>query len=167
MSLTPSEQSNLKETLLDMKQKLETQISQREPKESLSESTGEISSYDNHFGDIGSELNEREVAMAIDENQEETLQEVNEALQRMEKGTYGICIDTGEEISYERLKALPYAKRTVEAQEKVTANNATYETKEESFERRGERHFEDHRMQSVDEMMNTHGNTSNKGEESE
>jgi len=45
------------------------------------------------------------------------LREVEEALGRIAQGTYGICIDTGEPIELERLRAEPTAKRTKQAQE--------------------------------------------------
>ncbi|MGG1575670.1 TraR/DksA C4-type zinc finger protein [Fictibacillus sp. NRS-1165] len=167
MSLSKQQVSELEQNLIKMKEQLQKQQELRENEDSLQESTGEISSYDNHFGDMGSELNDREMAMALDENQEEILEEVNEALQRIEEGTYGKCMDTGEEISYERLKALPYAKRTVQAQEKADEEGKTddFEIGEPSFVRKAEGKFEDSRMQSVDEMMETHGNASDKGED--
>jgi DnaK suppressor protein len=45
------------------------------------------------------------------------LREIEDALQRMQAGTYGICEDTGEEIPFARLWAEPTARLTVEAQE--------------------------------------------------
>ena len=48
----------------------------------------------------------------------EELNEVNAALRRIREGTYGICVDTGEEIELERLRAYPTAIRTREAQER-------------------------------------------------
>lgn len=44
------------------------------------------------------------------------LREVEAALQRIDEGTYGLCEDTGEPIPFERLRAQPTARRTVEAQ---------------------------------------------------
>ncbi|SCB74483.1 transcriptional regulator, TraR/DksA family [Fictibacillus enclensis] len=168
MSLTKQQINKLEQSLLRMKKQLEEQQELRESQESLQESTGEISSVDSHFGDMGSELYDREMAMALDENQEEILEDINEALQRIEEGTYGKCVDTGEEIPYERLKALPYAKRTVEAQavaDKEGKISDQYEIEEPSFVRNGEKNLEDSRMRTVDEIMDTHGNASNKGED--
>ena len=45
------------------------------------------------------------------------LREVDDALKRIDEGSYGICVDTGEPIPYERLRARPTAIRTVEAQQ--------------------------------------------------
>lgn len=46
------------------------------------------------------------------------LNQVNEALDRIRRGTYGKCVDTGEDIPHGRLEIFPYTKRTVEAQKK-------------------------------------------------
>ncbi|MFL6516475.1 MAG: TraR/DksA C4-type zinc finger protein, partial [Bacillus sp. (in: firmicutes)] len=83
------------------------------------EDYGELTSYDNHFADTATELDEREKQLIVCENAKRILEEVNEALERVSDGTYGVCVDTGENIPYDRLEALPYAKRTVEAQEKL------------------------------------------------
>ncbi len=52
------------------------------------------------------------------------LREVEEALMRIAKGTYGVCVDTGEPIELARLKAQPTAKRTRAAQEAYERSHA-------------------------------------------
>jgi YteA family regulatory protein len=69
-------------------------------------SVGELSSYDNHPGDEGTELFEREKDMALDEHSRLEWQNIHRALDAIEKGTYGICEVCGREIPYERLDAL-------------------------------------------------------------
>lgn len=76
----------------------------------LHESTGELSSYDNHPGDDGTELYEREKDIALNEHLEKEYNEIIEALQRIEQGTYGLCTVCGKEIDEDRLKAIPTAK---------------------------------------------------------
>ncbi|MRG85627.1 yteA family sporulation protein [Salinibacillus xinjiangensis] len=71
------------------------------------ESVGELSSYDNHPGDEGSELYEREKDIALNEHVEDELKEINHALKAIEEGTYGKCQVCGKEIPVERLEALP------------------------------------------------------------
>ena len=58
------------------------------------EDYGELTSYDNHFADTATELDEREKQMFVFENGKRILEEVNEALKRISDGTYGVCIDT-------------------------------------------------------------------------
>lgn len=73
----------------------------------MSEQLGELSLYDNHPGDVGSEMYEREKDIALNEQASQHLDEVQQALQRMEEGLYGVCEECGEFIPYERLEALP------------------------------------------------------------
>ncbi|WP_442603789.1 TraR/DksA C4-type zinc finger protein [Paenibacillus sp. KN14-4R] len=74
---------------------------------SLREASGELSAYDNHPGDTATELYEREKDIALQENYEEHLNEVNKALVAMQQGTYGICRTCNTPIDYERLQAVP------------------------------------------------------------
>ena len=52
------------------------------------------------------------------ESEQETLTEVESALQAMEDGTYGRCISCGQEIEWARLEARPYARRCIVCQER-------------------------------------------------
>ncbi|MED3563041.1 TraR/DksA C4-type zinc finger protein [Bacillus xiapuensis] len=71
------------------------------------ESMGELSSYDNHPADEGTDLFEREKDIALKEHYELQLRNINHALEAMEKGSYGKCEVCGKEIPIERLEALP------------------------------------------------------------
>lgn len=71
------------------------------------------------MADQATEYEDRMKEQTFQRADQEKLQEVDEALERMEEGTYGVCVDTGEEIPYERLEIVPYTKRTIEAQQKV------------------------------------------------
>ncbi|HHY22206.1 MAG TPA: hypothetical protein GX525_10110, partial [Bacilli bacterium] len=82
--------------------------------QSTRDSTGELSLYDNHPADMGTELFERGKDIALHEILEQELIEVNEALEKIEAGTYGVCEATGKKIPYERLEANPTAKTVVE-----------------------------------------------------
>ncbi|MFG6149674.1 TraR/DksA C4-type zinc finger protein [Halobacillus sp. B23F22_1] len=72
--------------------------------------SGELSQYDNHPADSGTELYEREKDMALLDHAEQELEDIHAALQKIEQGTYGVCEVSGEKIPEERLKALPTAK---------------------------------------------------------
>lgn len=71
------------------------------------ESMGELSSYDNHPADEGTELFEREKDIALKEHYELELKNIDHALTAMENGTYGVCEICGKEIPLDRLEALP------------------------------------------------------------
>ena len=66
------------------------------------------------------QLENREVLEALANEATEELTKINAALQRMDDGTYGICIECGAEIDARRLAARPYAGRCI-----VCATNAT------------------------------------------
>lgn len=71
------------------------------------ESMGELSSYDNHPADEGTDLYEREKDIALNQHYKLELLNINQALEAMEKGTYGKCKVCGKDIPLERLQALP------------------------------------------------------------
>ena len=77
-------------------------------------SVGELSAYDNHPADMGTELYEREKDFALEEHTDSELNKVNEALQAMEEGTYGQCKICGTDIPYERLEVVPSTLYCVE-----------------------------------------------------
>lgn len=151
------DQIYFKKKLLKVKQEILRTLEVNQP---LSfEDSGELTSYDNHFADTATELAEREKQMMLIENAKRTLEEVNEALKRISDGTFGVCVDTGENISYDRLEVLPYAKRIVEAQEKLE-NEAIPSREDQSFSTPKEDVRGDKRIQTVDELLDMHGNSS-------
>lgn len=78
------------------------------------ESVGELSSYDNHPADEGSELYEREKDIALSEHYRNELSDISKALQAIEHGTYGRCEICGKEIALQRLEALPTTTYCIE-----------------------------------------------------
>ena len=82
-----------------------------------SEEIGELTDFDqNHPGDLGTITFEREKDLALNENVEDLLAQINDALGRMENGTYGLCIRCNRPIAEARLEALPYAAYCIECQ---------------------------------------------------
>lgn len=75
--------------------------------QSLRDNTSEFSSLDNHPADIGTELFEREKDLALCDHDELQLTRIEDALERIDNGEYGICATCGKPISYERLSAIP------------------------------------------------------------
>jgi RNA polymerase-binding transcription factor DksA len=59
-------------------------------------------------------------------SEQEVLFEIDAALRRIEKGTFGICELTGQPIDIERLNALPYVRYTVRAQSELEKGRARY-----------------------------------------
>ena len=72
---------------------------------------GELSSAagDQHIADHASEMLDREVDESLGENAEVIVREIDDALSRIDAGTYGTCVRCGQPIPDERLAAVPYA----------------------------------------------------------
>jgi len=84
--------------------------------QSESDSLGEISSYDQHQADMGTETFEREKDLSILELVEAELADVEHALRRLDDGSYGTCEVCGKVIPDERLEAIPTARLCLEHQ---------------------------------------------------
>lgn len=87
--------------------------------ESLEDATSELTSFDQHPGDVASDTAEREKDYSVREHVEAQLREVEDALRRLDEGRYGICEGTGEPIPDERLEAEPTARYTVDYQRRL------------------------------------------------
>ena len=81
---------------------------------SENEDVSELSDYDQHPADMGTETFEREKDLSILEQLEAELSELQAALERIDNGTYGIDEVTGEPIDPARLEALPSARTNVD-----------------------------------------------------
>jgi DnaK suppressor protein len=92
---------------------------QREREESVSDTGGELSSFDQHPGDSGTETFEMEKNVSLGEQVDDELQEIEAAFQRLERGTYGTCQACGRPIGDERLEAMPATRFCVEDQAKA------------------------------------------------
>ena len=75
----------------------------------LAQATGDLSVMPIHMADVGSENFEREFTLRLMEAKDQTLDQIEEALQRMEGGIYGVCEMCEEKIPKTRLNAIPYA----------------------------------------------------------
>jgi RNA polymerase-binding transcription factor DksA len=80
------------------------------------EDVSELSDYDQHPADMGTETFEREKDLSILEQLEAELAELQAALERIDNGTYGIDEVTGEPIDPERLAVLPAARTNVDTE---------------------------------------------------
>ena len=79
------------------------------------EATGDHSSYSYHMADQGTDAMEREKAFLFASRDEKFIKQIDEALERIESGNYGICRVTGKLIGKERLEAVPTTTISVEA----------------------------------------------------
>jgi len=77
------------------------------------EAAGNLSNVPMHPADLGTDSYEHEVALGLLENERNLLGHIAGALDRLEQGTYGRCVECGQEIGRERLRALPYTPSCV------------------------------------------------------
>lgn len=101
-------QDLLKKRLEEERVRLREQISQ------LTIGGQDHPGYSNHMADDASEVFEQAKNLALRQTLERQLEHVEEALERFERGTYGYCLDCGEEIDPARLKALPSASLCID-----------------------------------------------------
>jgi RNA polymerase-binding protein DksA len=78
------------------------------------ESSGDLSSVPFHPADAGSDNFEQEFTIGLMGNEQSLLREIDEALDRIVKGNYGICVATNKPITKARLQAKPWAKHCIE-----------------------------------------------------
>jgi DnaK suppressor protein len=113
MTMTKAEINSYRRRLLALKKRLGVDLSELE-EEALQpvggETSGGLSDVPVHPADLGTDNYEEEVALTMLENEAQLLVEINDALARIEHGTFGRCENCGQEISRERLEALPYAR---------------------------------------------------------
>jgi DnaK suppressor protein len=83
---------------------------------SLEDETGELSTLDDHMGDLATETHDRELDSGLEENAEAVMGEIDAALKRIDDGTYGTCQICGRRIDPARLEARPWASLCIDDQ---------------------------------------------------
>ncbi|MCL6796614.1 TraR/DksA C4-type zinc finger protein [Bacillus altitudinis] len=120
MSLTKEQKSDLYERLIQLKEDVK---GSKKKEESMLVESNEISNgVGNHIADHGSIYLDRMTEQTLDQVDDQLEGEIDAALKRMEDGTYGICEKTGKDIPYERLKAVPYTRYSIDAKKNEETN---------------------------------------------
>jgi len=83
----------------------------------------ETSAHGLHQADAGSDAYDRDFALSLLSQEQDALFEIDEALKRIAKGTYGVCEMSGKQIPKARLEARPFARFTVECQNEIEKKN--------------------------------------------
>jgi len=78
------------------------------------EASGNLSNTPLHLADLGTDTFEQEVSLSLLENQDQTLEAIKAAVDRIEKGTFGRCSGCHKEIPRERLQAVPFTAFCIE-----------------------------------------------------
>jgi RNA polymerase-binding transcription factor DksA len=106
-------------TLLDLRDRLIAQMNGL-----AKESAEEMTSYSLHMADSGTDNFDRDFALSLLSSDQDAIYEIEEALKRIEKNTFGICELTGKQIPRARLEAIPWTRFTVEAQAQLERDGA-------------------------------------------
>lgn len=93
-------------------------ISQDTLKKSQKEASGDISGYTYHMADVATDTYDREFSLGLASSDREALYELDDALKKIEDGTFGLCEECKSPITKARLKAVPYARLCVKCQSK-------------------------------------------------
>jgi RNA polymerase-binding transcription factor DksA len=88
------------------------------------ESAQEMAGYSLHMADSGTDNFDRDFALSLLSSDQDAIYEIEEALKRIEKNTYGICELTGKPIPKTRLEAIPWTRFTVQAQAQLEREGA-------------------------------------------
>jgi DnaK suppressor protein len=83
----------------------------------------EASAVGQHQADAGSDAYEKDFALSLLSQEQDALYEIEEALKRIEVGTYGVCEMSNKHIPHTRLEAIPFARFTVECQQQLEKEN--------------------------------------------
>lgn len=115
--LTAVELKKYQALLLQKRREILTNVNEFEDealKKSRLDATGDLSCMPIHMADLGTDNYEQEFALGLMNSERRLLREIDEALGRIEKKTYGTCEGTGKPIPKARLKAQPWARYCVE-----------------------------------------------------
>ena len=115
-----------KQKLLDLRDTLVDQMN-GVARDSLGrgDENNDASAFGMHQADAGSDAYDRDFALNILSQEQDALHEIEEALVRISSGEYGVCQGSGDGIPQARLEAMPFARCTVEYQEKLDSESAS------------------------------------------
>lgn len=117
-----SEMRPFKERLIALRARLRGDVSAMAKAalhKTRSESSGDLSSMPIHMADLGSDNFEQEFTLSLMESEEGTLEQIEAALERVEEGVYGLCLECEAKIPKARLNAIPYTPHCVKCAGKL------------------------------------------------
>jgi len=115
--LTAAEREKFRRILLEKRREILRNVTEFEDealKKSRLDATGDLSSMPIHMADLGTDNYEQEFALGLMDSERRLLRKIDEALERINQKTYGVCRGTGKPIPMARLAAQPWASYCVE-----------------------------------------------------
>jgi len=116
-----SELKKYREILLKEREKIGgdlSHIAENTLNKSQREASGDLSGYSYHMADMASDDYERDFSLGRATEEQKILYSIDEAIKRINEGTYGSCLQCNKPITKSRLKALPYTELCIECQKK-------------------------------------------------
>ncbi|MGH9678215.1 MAG: TraR/DksA family transcriptional regulator, partial [Candidatus Acidiferrum sp.] len=122
LTMTKADFANYRTVLLSLRSRLNGDVSHLAD-EALrargGEASGSLSNAPLHPADLGTDNFEQEFTLSLLQNQESALAEIADALDRIDKGTFGKCEECGAAIAKGRLQTLPHARYCVDCARKL------------------------------------------------
>jgi DnaK suppressor protein len=122
--MTSIDTSQYRARLLEERERLLNAVDflERENPGSIADELGDIvTSGDNNLGDTATAMYDRELDQSLEEGAQQTLIAIDDALRKIELGTYGTCEVCGQQIAPGRLAAIPWARLCIDDQRKADA----------------------------------------------
>src|SRR3989338_1155107 len=118
MTLTKEQIKQFRQLLITERVKLADEIKSiaEDTSKSPREASGDLSAYTIHMADMAADTYERELSMNIVSSEQEILYQIDDALKRLEDGSFGVCQQCNQPILMSRLKAVPYASLCISCQ---------------------------------------------------
>ncbi len=119
--MNPQELEHFKKIIMEKRERLLKELDHLKASglnTSMKDTSGDHSAYSFHMADQGTDTMEREQQYFFASREGNLLYHLNLALERLEKGEYGICVQCNKEINHERLEAVPHARLCIECKSK-------------------------------------------------
>ena len=118
MPFNKEQKKQFRQLLITERAKLADEIRSiaHEASKSPREASGDLSAYTVHMADMAADTYERELSMNLVSSEQEILYEIDDALKRLDDGTYGTCQQCTKPITMSRMKAVPYAALCIACQ---------------------------------------------------
>jgi RNA polymerase-binding transcription factor DksA len=120
--MTKADLDSYRELLVSLRSRLNGDVSHLTDEALRStggEASGSLSNAPLHMADLGTDNFEQEFTLSLLQNQEQALDEIRDALGRIDNGTFGQCEECHQPIPKARLQALPYTRHCVECARKL------------------------------------------------
>jgi RNA polymerase-binding transcription factor DksA len=120
--MTKADLDSYRELLVSLRSRLNgdvTHLADEALRATGGEASGSLSNAPLHMADLGTDNFEQEFTLSLLQNQEQALDEIREALHRIERGNFGECEECHQPIPKARLQALPYTRHCVACARKL------------------------------------------------